>query len=170
MYARPLIDSLDFAGKGREISGEVPVAGLPRLQDILENQQGIFSYRIRGGSDHQGNHFLDVSVTGCCQVRCQRCMEGMDFPVLLDTRLYLRDQESLDAEELLSEIPDGHEDHDSILAEVHLDVLNLLEEEIVLGMPIAPKHEQGACHAAGERNRQLEGRHPFAVLDKLRRN
>jgi uncharacterized protein len=167
MYARPFIDSLDFAGNRREISREVPVTELPRLQDILENQRGILGYSIRGGVDDQGNHFLDVSVTGSCQVRCQRCLEGMDYPVQLDTRLLLRDQASLDAEELH---PDEEQEFDSILADVHLDVLSLLEDEILLSLPIAPRHEPGACQAAGGGSRHQGERRPFAALAKLKRN
>lgn len=164
MYARPFIDSLDFAGNGREIGGEVPVAELPRLQEVLGNQQGILGYTVRGGVDRLGSHFLGVSVTGRCQVRCQRCLEAMEYPVRLDTRLLLRDQASLDA------LDDDEEEFDSILADVHLDVLNLLEEEILLSLPFAPKHEPGACQAAGSENMQAEERHPFAALAKMKRN
>lgn len=164
MYARPFIDSLDFARYGREISGEVPVAELPRLQDMLESPQGILSYTVQGGVDKLGSHFLDLNVTGRCRLRCQRCMEGMDYPVRLDTRLLLHDQASLDA------LGDEEEEFDSILADAHLDVLNLLEEEILLSLPIAPRHETGACRVAGSENLHQDERHPFAVLANLKRN
>ena len=164
MYARPFIDSLDFAGKRQEISGEVPITELPRLHDILENQQGILSYRIRGGVDNQANHFLDVSVNGRCRARCQRCLKGMDYPIQLDTRLLLRDQAGLDA------LGEKDDEFDSVLAEVQLDVLKLLEDEILLSLPIAPRHEQGACQLAVGSSRQQDERHPFAALAKLKRN
>jgi uncharacterized protein len=164
MDARPFIDSLDFARNGREISGEVPVAELARLLDMLENPQGILSYTVRGGVDNQGIHFLDISVTGRCRLLCQRCLEGLDYPVQLDTRLLLRDQASLDT------MDDEDEELDSILADAHLDVLNLLEEEILLSLPIAPRHETGACQAAGSENRHQEEQHPFADLAKLKRS
>jgi uncharacterized protein len=164
MYARPFIDSLDFAGNGREISGEVPVAELARLQDVLESPQGILSYAVRGGVDNQGSHYLDIGVTGRCSLLCQRCLKGLDYQVQIDTRLLLREQPSLDA------MGDEEEEFDSILADTHLDVLNMLEEEIVLSLPIAPKHETGACQAAGGENRQEDKQHPFAVLEKLKRN
>ncbi len=177
MYARPFIDSLDFAANGREISAEAPVAELPRLQDVLESPQGILSYTVRGGVNKQGSHFLDVSVTGRCRLLCQRCLESMDYPVQLDTRLLLRDQVSLDAMD--GSVPgDAEDEFDSILADVQLDVLNLLEDEILLSLPFAPKHEPGACQAAGGENKPLrqaqdrhgEGHRPFAILDKLKRN
>ncbi|OGS98023.1 MAG: hypothetical protein A3K04_06810 [Gallionellales bacterium RBG_16_56_9] len=181
MYARPFIDSLDFARNSREISGEVPVAEMPRLLDVLENPQGMLSYTVRGGLDKQGNPLLDAGIVGCCQLRCQRCLNGLDYAVQLDTRLLLRDQASLDA------LDDAEEEFDSILAEAHLDVLNLLEEEILLSLPIAPKHELGACQAADGENAPKAGnslsscelekltphqdeQHPFAVLAKLKRN
>jgi len=170
MYARPFIDSLDFASNRREISGEVPIYELVRLQDLLENQQGKLAYIIRGGVDDQGNHYLDVSATGRCRVRCQRCMEGMDYPLRIDTRLMLRDQESLDTEEQLAGQPGHEQEFDSILADDHLDVPGLLEDEILLSLPIAPRHEQGACQVAGVGNTHQEERRPFAALAKLKRN
>lgn len=167
MYARPFIDSLDFARNGRDISGEVRLAELPRLLDILENPQGTLSYTVQGGVDKQGNSFLDVGVIGLCRLRCQRCLNGLDYPVRLDTRLMLRDQASLDA---LDDIVAGgeEEEFDSILADTHLNVLDMLEEEILLSLPIAPKHEAGACQAADGENAQREEKSPFAVLAKLK--
>ncbi|MGC2049230.1 MAG: YceD family protein [Gallionella sp.] len=170
MNARSFIDSLDFASNRREISGEVPVAELQRLHDLLENQQGKLAYSIRGGVDDQGSPYLDMNVNGRFQVRCQRCLEGMDFPVQLETRLMLRDQASLDTEELLAGQPGHEQEFDSILADAHLDVLGMLEDEILLSLPIAPRHEQGACQVAGGGNMHQVQRRPFAELAKLKRN
>ena len=162
MFARPFIDSVDFALNGQEISGEVPVAEIPRLLDALENPQGILSYMVRGGMDSRGDPLLEVRIEGQCQLRCQRCLHAMDYVIGIETRLLLRDQESLDA---LGDEED--EECDSILADKHLDVLNLLEDEILLSLPIAPKHEAGACRMAyGESGRKEE--HPFAALAKLK--
>ena len=166
MYARPFINSLDFARNGRRLGGEVQLAELPRILEMLENPQGILSYTIQGGVDMQGTYFLDLSVAGQCRLRCQRCLHGLDHPVRLDTRLLLRDQPSLDALDH-KDAGGDEEEFDSILADAHLDVLDLLEEEILLSLPIAPKHEFGACKAAGGGNRHEE-RHPFEVLAKLK--
>jgi uncharacterized protein len=169
MYARPFIDSLDFARNGREISGEVQIAGLTRLLDVLENPQGILSYTVQGGVDKLGSHFLDISVVGQCRLRCQRCLNGMDYPVRLDTRLLLRDQTSLDT--LDDNVGGGDEEEfDSILANTLLNVLDLLEEEILLSLPIAPKHELGACQMTVGENTHREEKNPFAVLAKLKSN
>ncbi len=163
MFARPFIDSLDFARNGSEISGVVPVAEMPRLLDALENPQGILSYMVRGDLDSRSNPLLEVSIAGQCQLRCQRCLSAMDYQVGLDVRLMLRDQVALDA------LGDEEDECDSILAEAQLDVLNLLEEEILLSLPIAPRHDDpGACRAAGGKNEPGEAKNPFAVLAKFK--
>jgi uncharacterized protein len=169
MYARPFIDSLDFARNGEHISGELQVAELPRLLDALETPRGVLHYTVQGGVDKQGIHFLDVGVAGLCRLRCQRCLEGMDYPVRLDTRLLLRDQASLDALDD-DEAGEKEEEFDSILADTHLNVQDMLEEEILLNLPIAPKHELGACQATDGKNTQRDEQNPFAVLAKLKRN
>ncbi|OGS95543.1 MAG: hypothetical protein A3G79_00605 [Gallionellales bacterium RIFCSPLOWO2_12_FULL_57_18] len=169
MHARPFIDSPDFARNGQKISGAVPIAELPRLLDVLENQHGVLSYSVQGVVDKLGNPSLDISIAGSCQLRCQRCLKGLDYAIQLDTRLLLRNQESLDA--LDDNVAGGDEEEfDSILADAHLDVLDMLEEEILLSLPIAPKHELGACQAADSENAGEQEQHPFAVLAKLKRN
>jgi uncharacterized protein len=51
MHARPFIDSLDFARNGQQISGNVLVAELSRLADVLNDSEGTLSYTVRGGVD-----------------------------------------------------------------------------------------------------------------------
>ena len=169
MHARPFIDSLDFARNCQEISGKVQIAELPRLLDMLENPQGILSYTVQGVVDRQGSPALDVSIAGGCQLLCQRCLGGLDYSIKIETRLLLRNQAGMDA---LDDTVAGKEEveFDSILADVHLDVLDLLEEEILLSLPIAPKHEFGDCRAVDGKNAREEEQHPFAVLAKLKRN
>jgi len=167
MYARSFIDCLDFARNGHEISGKVPVAVMPRLLDMLANPEGIIAYTARGGVDRQGVSYLDVTISGICRLRCQRCMGVLEHLVHIDTRLLLRDQASLDA--LDDIVPGGtEEEYDSILAEAQLDIPSLLEEEILLSLPIAPKHETGVCRAIDGKSGQGAVPNPFGALAKLK--
>jgi uncharacterized protein len=169
MYARPFINSLEFARNGSRISGEVQLLELPRLLDILKHPRGSLSYTVQGGVDNLGTHFLDIGVVGHCQLICQRCLDGLDYPLRLDTRLLLRDQAVLDA--LDDNVASGDEEEfDSILADVRLNVLDMLEEEILLSLPIAPKHELGVCQVAEGKQAHMAERNPFAVLGSLKRN
>lgn len=161
MFTRPIIDSLDFALKGREISGEVPMAELPRMADLLADQEGKISYVISGYEDKEGTPLLQLTLDGTCNLRCQRCMKAMNYPIRLVSKL-----------KLVSEDGDGSSDieddeADSIPAEKRLDVLALLEEELLLSLPIAPKHEEGECRMADS---GLEkSTNPFAILASLKK-
>lgn len=161
MDARPFIDSLEFAKSGQQIAGDAPLVELPRLQDVLENQDGVLSYTIRGGVDSRGHGFLDLSVRGTLQLQCQRCLDVFDYAVTHDARLLLCDQDDL-------EKLDEEEELDGILADSKLDVLNLLEEEIVLSLPISPRHEQGTCQMAGTGDEAGAARNSFAILEQLK--
>jgi len=162
MYARPFIDSLDFAANGKQIDTQVPVAGFLRLQDVLDNDQGNLHYQLQGSKDNQGRPALDVSIDGNIQLRCQRCLHALDYVIRHDARLLLCDEATL-------EVLEDEEEFDGILADAHLDVLALLEDEILLNLPISPMHESGACQVREAEDKQEGKQHPFAMLEKLKR-
>jgi uncharacterized protein len=161
MFTRPYIDSLDFARRGGELSGDVPVAELPRMTDLLADSEGKISYVVRGLTGKDGNPQLELILDGQCNLRCQRCLNALSYPVKLVSKLRLvteGDVESTDIED---------DEMDSIPAEKHLDILALLEEELLLSLPIAPKHDLGECQIAVEGLNRSNN--PFAVLAGLKK-
>ena len=162
MFARHFIDSLDFAHNGRELRGLVPLAEMPRLQDILAIPEGEISYFVRGLPEKDGKPMLEVTVEGLCQLRCQRCLNGFAYPVKLVSHLLLTQAAELDEFSV-----DESNDVDSIAADKHLDVLNMIEDEILLSLPFAPKHPLGECQPVVEKFNPSE-KHPFAVLEGLK--
>lgn len=163
MHARPLIDSLEFARSAQQFAGNIQLSELPRLQEILEDQNGFVSFTIKGGVDSRGHAFIDLGVHGTLQLQCQRCLDALDYDVTRDTRLMLCDPDELERLDEEGEI-------EGILADPKLDVLNLLEEEIVLGLPISPRHEEGTCEMAGAGREIGAVPGPFAVLEQLKRS
>ena len=162
MFARHFIDSLDFAHNGRELRGITPLAEMSRLQDMLAAPEGEISYVVRGLPEKDGKPMLEVTVNGLCQLRCQRCLNGYTYPVKLVSRLLLT--RAAEWDELSIEESD---EVDSITADKRLDVLNMIEEEILLSLPFAPKHPSGACQSV-EEGRNQPDRNPFAVLAGLK--
>lgn len=161
MFARHFIDSLDFACKGGEIQGEVPLAEMHRLLDMLAVPEGKISYVVRGFQDRSGQPMLELALTGECQLRCQRCLEGFTYPIQLISRLLLVQEGELD------EFSAEADEQDSIPADKRLDVLALIEEEILLSLPFAPVHPSGACQLVAEGLDRSE-KNPFAVLAGLK--
>lgn len=163
MNARPFIDSLEFARNGQKIKGEVSVAELSRLHDMLANLHGQLSYELLGCVDKLGQFGLKLSVQGECQLTCQRCLKPYTYPVQVASYLILRDQAALDA------LGDEEDEFDSILAESHLKIAQLLEDEILLSLPIAPKHAVGDCQAQDQVVAATVEAHPFAMLAQLKK-
>jgi len=159
MFARHFIDSLDFARKGEELRGEMPIAGMSRLQDVLEKPDGKVSYVLRGFQDGNGHLMLELALEGSCQLRCQRCLRAMDYPIKQVSRLMLADEQP---ESELSE-----ESFDSIPPDAHLDVAALAEDEILLNLPFAPRHDPGMCQAEAASSQQ-GAENPFSVLRSLK--
>ena len=159
MFARPFIDSVDFARNGKEIRGEIAVSALSRLSDMLAKSDGSLTYIVRGYHE-EGCDMLEVSLQGACTLRCQRCLSELDYPVNMVSRLQLLPADKLDETE-------EDDDMDAIEAEPRLDVVALIEDELLLGLPFAPRHPEGEC--APTTNDLQQKVSPFAVLAGLKK-
>ena len=155
MFARPFIDSLDFARNGKEMHGEIALSELSRLGDMLAKSEGSLTYIVRGRREAD-REMLQVSLQGTCTLRCQRCLGELEFPVNIVSRLWLLPTDRLD------EAKEDDDDADSIEATSQLDVLALIEDELLLGLPFAPRHPEGECVPATNGLQQKAS--PFAVL------
>jgi len=159
MFARPLIDALEFARNGREIRGEIPIYELSRLTDMLLDSTGTLAYVLRGARISDGD-VLEVAVSGLVHLRCQRCLDDLEFPVEVSSRLKLASAEELDA-------VDDEDEDEYIEASSQLDVVGLVEDELLLSLPFAPRHPDGVCSSVSEGLQQSAN--PFAVLAGLKK-
>src|SRR6185369_2107505 len=158
MLHRPLIDALDFARSGGRLSGDWPVADFPRLQGAVQ-PGNVLHYELEGVPQERGRPALRLRVTGKLQLTCQRCLGALDHPLRVDALLLLFGSEGeIDAIPVDAETPDG------IVAAGEMAVRDLIEEEVLLAIPYAPRHEEckaGADVAGTSRTR------PFADLRTL---
>jgi len=169
MFARHFIDSLDFAHNGGELHGVAPLSEMPRLLDLLaipetaheSGSSGEISFFVSGLPNVNGKPMLEVTVNGACQLRCQRCLGSFTHPINLVSRLLLARAGEIDEFSV-----EEDDEVDSIVAEKRLDVLNMIEEEILLSLPFAPKHPLGDCKPAVELTQA--SKHPFAALEGLK--
>ncbi len=165
MSAQTVIDSLEFARTEQEMRGSLPVAGLTRLRDCLIDTSGSVAFLIKGGRDDQRRPILAVEITGLLHVQCQRCLGLLDYPLLLlNTLRLVRPGENLGAE---ADDPDAA---DCIEGGSELDVAVLIEDEILLSLPFAPRHPEGACESALESvRREAASPSAFAKLAALKK-
>jgi uncharacterized protein len=160
---RPIFDGFEFASAGARQQGTMPLSGFSRLRDLLTSDDGEVAYEMRGLRDERGRACLRLSVRGTMQLRCQRCLEPMPFEVSEDRLLVLAaTQEEIDADPVDASAPDR------VLADKEMVLRDLVEDELILALPYAPRHavcKPGAA-GAGQDGRVL----PFSGLRGLLRD
>jgi uncharacterized protein len=139
MSAPSTIDSLRFAHAGECLTGEWPVTDLPRLAGSLASDAGVVHYRLCG-KVAAGRPALELEVSAEVQMICQRCL-GPCIQVVASHGLLpiARDEVQLAAWERDDPLVDA------LLADAQLDVQTLVEDEILLSLPVVPRHLDGAC-------------------------
>jgi len=135
-----VIDPLVFASKHASMSGELPLSQLRRLAAELASDAGSVAVTLRGTSDAAGRPLIEVELGCRLSLTCQRCLESYEFALDRLARFrFVRTQAELPGIE--SEDPDI----DCLVAEPRTDVRSLIEDEILLCLPIAPMHAEGDC-------------------------
>ena len=163
-------DAFKLAAEGDSLAGEFDASTLARVVDRLAPNASAAPIAWRIGGDHDAfqRPMLSVTIEGSLLLECQRCLQPFAAPIEQHTQLLLARNETelalLDAEE--SEV---------VLAATTLDARTLVEDEILLSLPLAPRHAEGQCVAGpGSRGESSEtgrasGTSPFASLAGLKK-
>lgn len=163
---QPVIDGFEFASAGAKQQGVWPLGDFPRLRDVLASDAGEVAYEISGLRDERGRPSLRLKVKGTLVLRCQRCLEAMAFEV--DT------EETLVLAATLAEIhaePADSRGPDRVVAGKEMALRELIEDELILAVPYAPRHED--CEPAGAgpgEEKGAENASPFAGLRGMMRS
>lgn len=162
MSQQPVIDGFEFASAGATQEGVWPLRDFPRLRDMLAADHGDVQYALQGVRDERGRPSLRVSVRGTLPLRCQRCLETMLLEVKSRAVLVLA--------QTLAEIhaePADAQAPDRVVAGKEMPVRDLIEDELILAVPYAPRHEQCAARPGTPPGNTDS---PFAGLRSLMRN
>lgn len=172
-FAEAVIDSLKFAAEEGCIAGKLALSRLARLSDALVSKDGSLVCRLTGyrerNSDGSEKFGLHLQVNGLLGLRCQRCLGEVDFDCVIDSRLLLMPPGVPSTEWPEDELE--ADDYDAIPASRELSLLALVEEEVLLALPIVPRHAK--CQLPGGIGAEEEGNSepsPFAVLAGLRKH
>ena len=163
MPHQPVIDGFEFASAGATQQGVWPLSEFPRLRDVLAHDVGEVAYEVSGVRDERGRPGLRLKVDGTLALRCQRCLEPMPFEVHTDETLVL----AATLAEIHAEPGDTHAP-DRVVAGKEMSLRDLVEDELILAVPYAPRHE--SCSAAGDDEADKSARAlPFAGLRGMMR-
>jgi uncharacterized protein len=133
MSQAEVIDGLQFARAALERRGVLGMERLPRLAQLPCSTEGL-EYHLRGGRTGNGEPCLRLSVRGSVELCCQRCLDPIQVSIAIDAELQLA--------ESLREISEADDEIDRVLASRNMDVGSLVEDEVILALPMVPRHEQ----------------------------
>ena len=159
-----LIELDMFAGKPKVWEGDLRPEDLPRLAESLANGDGKLHYRVSAGLDRQRRKVVSCIIEGFVFLTCQASLDTFRHPVSIDDRLVLVEDES--GLPPMEEEVDGE---DYLVADEPLDVLELVEDAVILALPMMPR-KPGLEAAGPVRIESGGGRDsPFAKLASLKK-
>jgi len=174
--ARQLTVPLDVRGAcrtGAVESGEVPLASLPRCRDMAP-EAGMLTYRVRF-FEAQGVFPLaaQVEIEASLALECARCREAVITPVSSssEVRFVFSDDQAEHVETDAEPIILGREGR--------VRLLDLIEDELLMSVPLMPTHDQpcaeiapGRAYESGELEEPAEDErdNPFAALAALKKD
>ena len=164
MFDRAVVDSVAFARESGELRATVAVAALARLHDALFDPSGAIAYELAGRVDQEGKPSLRLTLGGEFVLRCQRCLGPVRFRLEAVRNFVL-----VPAGRALSDPADETEDTEQLHADPKLDVIALVEDEVILGLPMVAGHEEGACAAPLPKADAGRREAPFDALADLKR-
>ena len=163
-------DAFRLATRGEVLAGEVDLVRRSRVLDRLAHtaSSATVSWRIEGSQDALRRPMLTLTVQGSLPLVCQRCLQPFEVAIEQRSELLLARDEAelarLDAEE-----------REVVLASTPLDAMTLVEDELLLSLPFAPRHPEAQCPAAPAQAAASGEEHardtpsPFARLAALKK-
>ena len=158
-----IVDGFEFCRLAEQLSGATPVAALERLASESPDKAGEIRWSFAGGHHAKGYPQLTMRVEGDVSLVCQRCLSPYRQPLASEALLVLARDEA-DADETEEALDD--DSIDVIVGSASLDLLQLVEDEALLSLPLSPKHE--ACPGDAPKLESGKPESPFAVLKKLK--
>ncbi len=162
------LDVAAAAATDAELAGRWPLSELARLADgaVGEVDEPVawsarFEQRREPGAATQV--WLHLQARARVARECQRCLQ----PVLLALDVDRAFRFALTEDEAAA--LDADSEDDVLVLARQFDLHELVEDELLLALPIVPKHEQCPAPLSGQAAEELTPEHPFAALASLKR-
>jgi uncharacterized protein len=161
------IDPIQLAERGARLTGTLPLKSMARLtQNCRDGAGDVFVDLAFERGVGEKVFLMHGTLRVQLRTTCQRCLEGMDINLEASPSLVLLRSEA--AQDLSGDDPD------TLVADKPVSLIALVEDELLLVLPMVPMHELSQCPAkkyvaekAGTDIRDVvkgERKNPFAVL------
>lgn len=167
------IDPRKLAEREVRFDSVVLVKDLPNLVDCLALPDGELKVDLQFGKDEQHLRTIVGSAKGCVHMACQRCLDSVEVEVEATFNLAI----AL-TEEQAKQLPRRYDP--LILEEEEIELFPVLEEELILSLPMVPYHQDcsvqtsfgdadGATQSDAS-DKASDKTNPFSVLAQLKAN
>ncbi len=167
-YIPEHINPYRYAEQGLALSGALMITDMPRLIVNVasqENHQDKVAVDLQFGIDEQGITFIKGHLTTQLTLQCQRCLEPFSYEIMSDFALGI-----IDTIEQADTLPEHYEP--ALAQEGMLALRELIEDEIMLNLPIIPRHAPDSCKVQLPQMEsgweQGKEDNPFRVLESLK--
>ena len=165
----PHVDPRKLADRDATLEGELSLADLPRLCEPLAENAGVVRAKLAFGRNEQRavviHSELDVEV----KMVCQRCLELVALPIHSEC-----DYAVVKVGANTQSLPKCYDVLE--VDEDPLDLLTLVEDELLLALPIVPLHDPEVCQQPvgleepEPSEDEVSRSNPFSVLAQLKRD
>jgi uncharacterized protein len=165
------IDPIQLAERGARLTGTLPLKGMARLtQNCLDEAGGVHVDLVFERGEGQEVFLMHGRLRADLHLTCQRCLEGMDLTLEASPWFILVKSDA--SRDTLEDQPDF------LVADKPLSLSALVEDELLLALPMVPMHERSRCPArvyvttgadSGLKQAEEENRSPFSVLSSLKK-
>ncbi len=173
------LKKVDFcAPQSYQGAGFLTMSDMPRLAKEVSsiNPGDGFAWQMETHfEDSPGSEprqILDLALKGRLHLVCQRCLQ--DCAVNLDEK---RRFVLVASEAEADDYPLEDEEQEPLVASQHFNLLETIEDEVLLSLPLIPKHPEGFCepHATvfgleDEDEGSDERENPFNILKNMKKN
>ncbi len=151
-----------MANMGLLLSGQLAISSMSRLATTLHTIQGMVNVELEFGRDEGRTRYLRGRISAELTLVCQRCLQPMTLAVQVEPCLGL-----VTSADQIDSLPDNYE---PLLVESHaMSLAAIVEDELLLGLPVAPKHTDVNCtKQPGHTGPDVERKNPFAVLNQFK--
>jgi len=169
------IDTLKLFARNGILAAALPLKKLPRLTDSLHDDSGTVDVNLLFATDEHKKRILSGTLDTNVKVLCQRCLQEMQLELHCTLNLNV-----CNSEEELQELPDTEDG--IVMEEDGLNILDVIEDELILSLPLVPAHADVNCNlflnALTQAETDVQGKdknsalndkpNPFAVLATLK--
>lgn len=164
------VDTRTIFQQQGKLTGSVALERLPGFQQYLVDKSGEVEVELNFILNESSRKIISGSLSANVTLACQRCLEPVDIILQDRIQLALLSDEA-ELEYLEADLEPW------VCEDKHLDLASVVEEQLILCLPIVSYHPEGDCQlgmvstATGELAQEemsKKAKNPFVVLQALK--